>query len=309
MHTCVVAPAGAGLGGAEYSGGQAGGKPTHGASYGASGARDQAWSRALLPRPRTVAKHGPGMLSALIKAVAQITDPAFRRVLLISVAASAVVFVVLWLLAWWGLSWTGEALADWLAAQEPGGFWTDLLAWIFGAAAVVGIVVATFFLFPAVMVLVMSMLLDEVAAAVEHRHYPDRGPARRQPWGEMLWSAVVFAAVTVALNLLVLPLYLLLLFVPPLNLFVFYLLNGYLLGREYFELVAVRRYAMSTVAQVRRAFRGRLMLAGVAIAVLMTIPLVNLIAPLVATAFMVHVFEGLRRREKFAAVVATPAQG
>ena len=79
------------------------------------------------------------MLSALVKSAAQITDPAFRRVLLISVAASAAVFLVLWLLAWWGLSWTGALLADWLAAQEPGGFWTDLLAWIFGAAAVVGI--------------------------------------------------------------------------------------------------------------------------------------------------------------------------
>lgn len=249
------------------------------------------------------------MLSALVKSAAQITDPAFRRVLLISVAASAAVFLVLWLLAWWGLSWTGALLADWLAAQESGGFWTDLLAWIFGAAAVVSILIATFFLFPAVMVLVMSLLLDEVAAAVERRHYPDEGPARRQPWGEMIWSALVFAAVTVALNLLALPFYLLLLFVPPLNLFVFYLLNGYLLGREYFELVAVRRYAMPTVAQVRRVFRGRLMLAGVVIAVVMTIPLVNLVAPLVSTAFMVHIFEGLRRRERFSAVVTAPARG
>lgn len=248
------------------------------------------------------------MLSALIKATAQLGDPAFRRVLLISVAASAVVFAGLWLLAWLGISWAGEALSDWLAGQEPGGFWSGLLAWIFGAAAVASILIATFFLFPAVMVLVMSILLDDVAAAVERRHYPDQGPARRQPWGEMIWGAVVFAAVTVAANAVALPLYLLLLFAPPLNLFVFYLLNGYLLGREYFELVAVRRFAMPTVDRLRRAFRGRLMMAGVLVTVLMTIPLVNLVAPLIATAFMVHVFETLRQREKFAAVVATPAQ-
>jgi len=298
-----------GPGGAEYSRGQAGGKPGHGASYGVSAAPNQALPQPPLPRADATAKHGPGMLSALIKAAAQITDPAFRRVLLISVAASAAVFAVLWLLAWWGLSWTGETLSDWLAAREPGGFWSEILGWIFGAAAFASILIATLLLFPAVMVLVMSMLLDEIAAAVERRHYPDQGAARRQPWGEMLWSALVFAAFTVALNLIVLPLYLLLLFVPPLNLFVFYLLNGYLFGREYFELVAVRRYAMPTVAQIRRAFRGRVMLAGVVVFALMTIPLVNLVAPLVATAFMVHVFEGLRRRQKFAAVVAAPARG
>ena len=93
------------------------------------------------------------------------------------------------------------------------------------------------------------------------------------------------------------PLYLLLLFLPPFNLFVFYLLNGYLLGREYFEIVAVRRLDMATAKRLRRTYRGRVFMAGVVIALLLTVPLVNLITPIVATAFMLHVFEGLRRRE------------
>jgi uncharacterized protein involved in cysteine biosynthesis len=37
-------------------------------------------------------------------------------------------------------------------------------------------------------------------------------------------------------------------------------------------------------------------LAGILIAVMMTIPIVNLFAPIVATGFMVHVFEDLKRR-------------
>jgi len=106
--------------------------------------------------------------------------------------------------------------------------------------------------------------------------------------------------VTLALNLAALPLYLVLMFVPPLNLFVFYLLNGYLLGREYFELVAARRLDMAAVKRFRRTYRGRVLLAGVVIAFLLTLPIVNLVMPIMATGAMLHVFEGLRRREELA---------
>ena len=102
-------------------------------------------------------------------------------------------------------------------------------------------IVASGFLFPAVMVLIMSIFLEEIAEAVEGRYYPGLPPARPQPFGEMLWGSLSFALLTLVANLAVLPLYLVFLFIPPLIPFVFYLLNGYLLGRESFELVAVRR--------------------------------------------------------------------
>ncbi len=237
------------------------------------------------------------MLSALLKAVRQLPDPAFRRVVRLSLGASLVTFAGLWVAAWFGLSWAGEALSGWIAAQEPGGFWTGVLEWVFGAVGMVGVLVASFFLFPTVIAMFMSILLDDIAAAVERRHYPELEPARAQPIGEALVSGLVFVAVTLALNVVALPLYLLLLFVPPLNLFVFYGLNGYLLGREYFELVAARRFDMAGVRRLRRAYRGRLLLAGAVIAFLLTVPIVNLVTPVVATGFMLHVFERLRRRE------------
>jgi uncharacterized protein involved in cysteine biosynthesis len=52
----------------------------------------------------------------------------------------------------------------------------------------------------------------------------------------------------------------------------------------------------SDVQRLRRRYGGRITAAGVPIAILMTIPLVNLFAPVVATAFMVHVFERVRRQ-------------
>ncbi len=237
------------------------------------------------------------MFSALAKAFGQISDPAFRRVFALSLGASLAVFVVLWLAAWFGLAWAGEALSDWMAGQEPGGFWIEIVEWIFGAGAVVGVLVVSFFLVPAIVVVVMSFLLDDIAEAVERRHYPGLPAPRDQPLRAAVMSGLVFAGVTLALNLLALPLYLLLLFLPPFNLFVFYLLNGYLLGREYFELVAARRLDMAGVGRLRRAYRGRVLLAGAVIAFLLTVPIVNLVTPIVATGFMLHVFEGLRRRQ------------
>ena len=245
------------------------------------------------------------MFSALAKAFGQISDPAFRRVFALSLGASLGVFVVLWLAAWFGLAWAGEALSGWMAGQEPGGFWIEVVEWIFGAGAVVGVLVVSFFLFPAIVVVVMSFLLDDIAEAVERRHYPGLPAPRDQPLRAAVMSGLVFAGVTLALNLLALPLYLLLLFLPPFNLFVFYLLNGYLLGREYFELVAARRLDMAGVGRLRRAYRGRLLLAGAVIAFLLTVPIVNLVTPIVATGFMLHVFEGLRRRQANATTSAT----
>ncbi len=237
------------------------------------------------------------MFSALAKAFGQLSDPAFRRVLVRSVLAALVVFIAVWIVAWLGLSWAGDALSGWVAAQEPGGFWVKVVEWVFGAAGVVAVLVASFFLFPGVMLVVLSLMLDDIAQAVERRHYPELPPAREQPIGEAVVAALAFAAVMLLLNLLALPFYLLLLFVPPLNLFVFYLLNGYLLGREYFELVAARRFDAAGVRRLRRKYRGRVMLAGVVIAFLLTVPIVNLVTPIVATGFMLHVFERLRRRE------------
>jgi uncharacterized protein involved in cysteine biosynthesis len=99
---------------------------------------------------------------------------------------------------------------------------------------------------------------------------------------------------TILLNLLVLPVYL---FVPGLNFFVFLGLNGYLFGREYFEVVALRRLEPDAARTLRRRFAGRVFLAGAAIAGLFAVPFVNLLAPVVATAFMLHFFEGLPRFE------------
>lgn len=233
------------------------------------------------------------MVGALFRALGQLSDATFRAIVWRTLAIAVVVFLVLWGLSWWGLDWAGTALADDLSGE---GFWNDAIEWLVALGGLAGVLVASFLLFPAVMGLVMGEFLEDAANAVERRHYPDLPAAREQPLLEGLRDGLALAAITIALNIFALPVYLMLSIVPPLNVFVFYALNGYLLGREYFEIVAVRRLARDTVKQLRARHRGRLTLAGVVIAIMLTVPVLNLLAPVVATAFMVHVFEGLRRR-------------
>tara|TARA_R110002110_G_scaffold5407_8_gene28006 strand:+ start:27182 stop:27934 length:753 start_codon:yes stop_codon:yes gene_type:complete len=234
---------------------------------------------------------GKDMFSGLFLAIEQLGDPRIRGVIVRAVIISAVFFVILMVAAGWLLSGLTVFGIGWLdtAVSYLGG----------SAAFIVGL-----FLFPAFTGIIISFMLEEIAGAVEARHYPDLPAAREEPVMEMVGNAARFAGVTVFLNLLVfifvVPLMLITIVLIPLIPFVFYGLNGYLLGREYFEFAAVRRLDPAAGRMLRRQFKLRVFMCGIAIAVLMTIPFVNWLMPVVAAAYMVHVFEGVRRRTQVA---------
>jgi len=221
------------------------------------------------------------MLAALIRAVEDLFTPPLRRVVLLSLALAAASFAVLWF-----------ALAMLVHNTSLFGWWPlDWLIDLFGALAVL---LLSWLLFPAVVTIVIGFFLDRVAVAVEARDYPGLDPARGIPLYDILVATLRLMLLTIILNLLVLPFYLLL---PGINFFVFLALNGYLFGRTYFEVVALRRLDRGTAKAVRQRFAGRVFIGGLVITGLFSVPLVNLVAPVIATAFMVHVFESLRRVE------------
>ncbi len=238
------------------------------------------------------------MLKHLSKAVRQLDDPALQKVIAASLALAVGSFVLLWTLLWWLGTLAGGADIGWIVwlRETMGG----LFDWLGGALLLGGLAVMTLLLFPAVVTVVAGLFLERVAAAVERRHYPDAPPPRPQSVGEAVGSAVRFALVAIGANLIALPFYIAFLFLPPLNLVLFYLLNGYLAGREYFELVAYRRMTPAEADRLRRAERGRVLAAGVVMVLVMTVPLLNLLSPVIATAFMLHVFQALPRRRDFA---------
>ena len=172
-------------------------------------------------------------------------------------------------------------------AREWMGVWFNWLSSSF-FAGLVGVL--TFLLFPGVVSLTLGFFFDEIISSVEAKYYPGLPPRRHQSFGEVTASTLRFACITLIFNIVALPLYIFLIFFPPMNLILFYVVNGYLTGREYFELVGLSRRQPVEVAILRKCNRGRVQVAGMLIVFLMTIPLVNLLAPVIATVFMVHVY-------------------
>lgn len=218
------------------------------------------------------------MISALAKTLGQLGDPAFRRPVGWSLVLAALVFAALWLALWLLLSRTALSEIGWIEV---------VLDTLGGLAAIV----LTFVLFPGVVAAILSLFVDRIIAAVEARHYPELPPPRGQPWSEQITSALRFGALVIGLNVAVLPLYL----IPVLNVLVFYGMNGYLLGREYFDMVAPRRLEIGPRRELWRYRRSGFVLAGVAIAFVSTLPFINLVAPVLAAALMTHLVETYRR--------------
>jgi len=187
-------------------------------------------------------------------------------------------------------------LIDWLTPDWiPGwlsGWFFDLVTWIVGFGVLVG---AAWLLFAVLVSIFVGMFLEGIADAVEARHYPDDAPGKDLSIGRGLAVGLKFLWDVIRLNLFALPVYI---FAPGLNLFVFYGLNGYLLGREYFELVALRHLDAAAALELRKRHRWRLFVAGVVMTFLFTVPIVNLVTPLIATAAMVHIFKGFRPGER-----------
>ena len=228
------------------------------------------------------------MIRDLSLALGQLSDPRFQRVLwrgvglalLLLLAASG---ALLWVLTWTlpdtvALPWVGEVA------------WLDNLA---GWAAVPALLVVSVILMVPVASAMTSLFLDEVAEAVEDRHYPGLLPVCPQGWGEALKdSASAFGIVLIA-NIAALVAYLLL---APLAPLIFIALNGFLLGREYFQVAALRREGPEGARTLRRRHAFRIWLAGCLMALPLAIPLVNLLVPTLGAATFTHLYHRLAKR-------------
>lgn len=223
------------------------------------------------------------MISALVKAIAQLGDPAFRRVLVLGVLGALAIFIATNLAIDWALVHFDFFSTGWLETV------VELLG---GLASLI----LTLLFFPAIASLIIGVLLDDIARAVEARHYPQLEPARERPMVEDVGTTLRFAGVLVVANLVALPFYLLLMWLGV-GFVLFYVINGYLVGREYWELVALRRLSPAEADDLRRRHRPVLWVAGTGFSFLLSLPLVNLVAPLIATATMVHIFQSLQRRD------------
>jgi uncharacterized protein involved in cysteine biosynthesis len=211
----------------------------------------------------------------------------FRAVLLkaaaLAVALLALVAIVLHRL----LSWLSGSGADWVEgaigpmAHGP----LAVLGWLLAFALGLGLFAGAVLLMPAVTALVASFFSDEIAERVERAHYPSEPAGVALPLWRAMLEGIKTALLAVAVYLCAAPFLLL----AGIGAVMFFLATAHVLGREYFELAAMRLHPVAEAKALRRANRTAVFVAGMFIAAFVSIPIVNLATPLFGTAFMVHV--------------------
>lgn len=228
------------------------------------------------------------ILLDFLKAVSQLSDARFRRVLWLGLGLTVgLLFAMTALLL---------GLAQWLAPGAMSLPFLGEITWVgevFSVTIVLAMLVLSVFLMVPVASAFTGLFLEDVAAAVEDRHYPGLPPVPRIGMAEVIRDSLGFFGVLVAVNGLALLLYFPL---GPLAPVMFWLVNGYLLGREYFQMVAMRRLGRAGANELRRRYWGRVWMAGTLMAVPLSIPLVNLLIPVLGAATFTHQFHRLQAR-------------
>ncbi|MBO9420186.1 sulfate transporter family protein [Labrenzia sp. R4_2] len=218
------------------------------------------------------------MFQSASRAMSQVFERPFRAVFWKMLGITLAVLVVIWI-----------ALQGLVA-----GFVALPYAWLETALSVltgIGAIFALGFLIAPISALFAGLFQDEIADIVEARDYPGDRPGEALPLSKSIPQTIKFTGVVILGNLFAL----VLLLVPGVNLVAFFLVNGYLLGREFFEFAAMRFMPPAEARAFRKACGGTVFLGGLVIAGLLAVPILNLVTPIFATLFMMHLYKRLSR--------------
>lgn len=238
------------------------------------------------------------IFQAATRALTDLVSPAIRPVLWKVLGVTLLALVALWfvlreiVVAW---------VLPWVEPYLPGlPDWAGWLGLVLGIVWALGLAVAVAMLIAPVSAIAAGFILDDAADVVERQHYPAERPGTALSLSQSLWGSLRFFVVVIAANIVAL----LFLLVPGVNLVIFFLVNGYLLGREYFEFAASRHFGIAGAREFRRRNRGAVILAGMLVSLFLLVPILNLLTPLYAALTMVHLFKGLERRQAVRSAVA-----
>ena len=237
------------------------------------------------------------IFEAARRAVSDIASPAFRSALFKTLGLTLLFLVATWFaLLQAAEHFLGGVFSDWLVYLPD---WTNPETWSSGAG-LVGLIVLGFalaFVFALaiapVSALVAGLFLDDAAEAIERRDYPAHEPGKALAIPTALWLAARFFVVTIVANLIAL----LLVLLPGINLLAFLLVNGYLLGREFFDFAAMRQRPIEEARALRSRHSGTIMFAGMLVACLLYVPVLNLVTPLFGAALMIHLHKRIAEHD------------
>ncbi|GHC80639.1 sulfate transporter family protein [Limoniibacter endophyticus] len=216
--------------------------------------------------------------------------PEFRKAFIKTLLLTLLALVVIW----FGLKWLFDFLALPFLTEmmRPSGEWAS---WLGTLSSILFAILSAFglaFMVAPASALVAGLFQDDVAERVEETSYPEQPVGQSLPLGESAVASLKFLAIVIIGNIFAL----LMLLIPGVNLIAFFVVNGYLLGREFFEFAAMRYRTPSEARAFRAEHRVTIFLAGLAVALFLAIPFLNLLTPLFATSMMVHLHKRLSVR-------------
>ena len=227
------------------------------------------------------------MLTAATLAFNQIFSPPFRSVFWKAIGLTLLMLAALWAALQGTMNYF--VVAPWPGVETAISILTGL-----------GLLVGLGFALAPVTSLFAGLFLDDIAEIVEETSYPQDPPGRPMPIMGSMITSIRFFGIVLLVNLFALPLVLFLGF----GYVIFFIANGYLLGREYFEMAALRFSDKRSVTALRQRNGAQIFTAGLLIAGFMAVPLLNILTPLFATAFMVHMHKRIAARTAGAQTLA-----
>jgi CysZ protein len=224
------------------------------------------------------------MLRAFLLSLAQFGDPRFVRVFAKSLLLTFALFAAFGAAIWWALR---DLAQNWLDGGTASG--------VAGVASVVILILVGWTLFSAIAIGVISLFVDDIIVAVEAKHYPQAlATARKVSFVRSALMGLGSALRLLLANIVAAPVYLVLLVTGVGTAIALLVVNGWVLGRDLTDMVAARHLSAGAMRDWRATTRTGRFVLGLAAAALFVVPVVNLVAPVLAAAMATHWFHSRR---------------
>ena len=216
------------------------------------------------------------MLASFTMAFGQLNDSRFLKPLLYSLGLSLVVALIALPVGYLGFEWLNQAFLSWLEGGDS--WWMDTIEWSLRVLGILMMLVILFFAFGSVQTAFLGLFLDDVVTAARDKNHPTIQLEPPPSLSKSSWASARFLALSLSLNALILPIVLIGWFLPPLGLIVQLIANGYLFGKEYEDIIAVRFQTETRLDPLKRT------IFGTATAALFLVPVLNFVAPVISAA-------------------------
>ncbi|MCC5955982.1 MAG: EI24 domain-containing protein [Natronohydrobacter sp.] len=219
-------------------------------------------------------------------AFGDLRDPRFRQTALIGAALSLALLFALYALLIQLFSTFDEEVFTFSDGTRM-----DRLGNFFSTVSLATMMLMSIFLMAPVASLFTGLHLHAVTDSVEARHYPRLAAPRPQTTQKLWLDSVNYFGMVFFINIVAF--IGITLFGMIWGIALFWALNGWLLSREYTTMISERRADATAIKAFNRAHRRQLLLAGIVLAILLSVPFLNLLMPVIGVAAFTHLIHAL----------------